>query len=307
MKKRIISFILCVVMCCAIFPASAFAVGTDTQQGGYYQGSESPAMLELKEWQAKHPVVAPEISLTKHEKNLSGLHLSAIAPTAITPSDSFKKGKYGIALSNLSFSGDQRADIVKVVQSQIGYHESNSDLDLSGTTNGTGNYTEYGRVAKNNGVAWGGYFANWCGYQVEYNTPLMWLSTKTYDSSKIQVGDVVIMRNGENIGIVTYKQGTTIRVVEGNYSDQVYQKTYSINDSALSKYASPNYSGWAKTNGYWYFVNSDGSPKTGWLESADKWYYLDPATGGRMVTGAWDIEGSTYTFDSTGALISGNP
>ena len=42
---------------------------------------------------------------------------------------------------------------------------------------------------------------------------------------------------------------------------------------------------------------------TGWLQDNGKWYYLDP-TNGDMYTGTHVIDGKTYTFDSSGALIS---
>lgn len=72
----------------------------------------------------------------------------------------------------------------------------------------------------------------------------------------------------------------------------------------------------------WYYLNSDGSMKTGWLADGDKWYYLNKTgamqTGwlidsnskyylnrsGEMVKGTKVIDGKTYKFASTGSLIN---
>jgi glucan-binding YG repeat protein len=71
----------------------------------------------------------------------------------------------------------------------------------------------------------------------------------------------------------------------------------------------------------WYYLNSDGSMKISWLSKDDKWYYLNKngimQTGwlidsnskyylnadGSMVTGTKNIDGKTYKFASSGALI----
>ena len=42
---------------------------------------------------------------------------------------------------------------------------------------------------------------------------------------------------------------------------------------------------------------------TGWYKEKKNWYYLMPGTGA-MVTGTVVIDGVTYTFNSSGQLIS---
>ena len=68
--------------------------------------------------------------------------------------------------------------------------------------------------------------------------------------------------------------------------------------------------GWQKINNKWYYLTpkNDGTHLTGemwtgWLEDKGKWYYLD-LKNGDMYTGTHTIDGKTYTFDSSGALIS---
>lgn len=221
MKKRIVSMILCVVMCSTLF--SAFALAAE-----------------------------PEI---QHEQNLTP-ELMAPANNSIAPLSlgDYYDGKYFRAYSSLflneMFTMDQRQDIVLIAKSQVGYHESNSATELSGEGTGTGNYTEYGRYYGNNGVAWGGYFIYWLGCMAKCNQNLLTLSTKTYDSTKIQVGDIVSMRNNQNRGIVSAIEGSYIWIIEGNYSDKVTETRYSITSSDITGYASPNYGTWMPTKSY---------------------------------------------------------
>ena len=68
--------------------------------------------------------------------------------------------------------------------------------------------------------------------------------------------------------------------------------------------------GWQKINGKWYYLapkddetHKEGEMWTGWLKDNGQWYYLDPKDG-YMYTGTHIIDGKTYTFDSSGRLIS---
>lgn len=61
--------------------------------------------------------------------------------------------------------------------------------------------------------------------------------------------------------------------------------------------------GWFKIRGKWYYLNKDGAMHTGWLSWKNKRYYLRES--GEMACGDQIIEGKSYSFDQTGALISG--
>lgn len=222
MKKRIISFILCVAMCCVIFPASAFAAGAEPQ----------------------------------HEENLTPVLATSWSPLNIVDSSSYMSGSYFDNLKKLFTAttgyngqkptGYQRNDIVLVARTQLGYHEGNGTNELhGGNTTGTGNYTEYGNVANNINGAWGGFFVNWCARQVGFNQNFMWMTPKAFDRNSVKVGDIVSMRNGENLGIVISITGSQIIIVEGNYSNSVKATTYLLTDSDLTGYISPNYGTWS--------------------------------------------------------------
>lgn len=228
MKKRIISFILCVALCCAIFPASAFAEGAEP----------------------------------KHEENLTPALIAAFGAQTMSVTDGgYLGGTYCGKLNDCFYgkydpqdgttqrqvNGQQVNDIVLIAKSQRGYREGNSSTDLSGDSpNGSGNYTEYGRFYGYNGVAWGGYFIYWLGRIVKCSQNLFTLPTIAYNSNDVRVGDIVVMRNGENRGIVSRISGGTIWIIEGNYSDKVTETPYSITSSKITSYAHPAYGSWDK-------------------------------------------------------------
>lgn len=96
-----------------------------------------------------------------------------------------------------------------------------------------------------------------------------------------------------------------------------YKEVVMENDTTSSGEKTANTS--ASEN--WYYLNSDGSMKTGWLADGDKWYYLNKTgamqTGwlidsnskyylnrsGEMIKGTKVIDGKTYKFSNAGILI----
>ncbi|WP_144506540.1 N-acetylmuramoyl-L-alanine amidase family protein [Bacillus mycoides] len=58
---------------------------------------------------------------------------------------------------------------------------------------------------------------------------------------------------------------------------------------------------WGGARYDWYFKRSDGGWHKGWLEHNNKLYYLN--RHGEMLEGSQEIEGISYKFDNTGALI----
>ena len=312
MKKRIISFILCMAMCCAIFPATAFADDDSSLEGGYYQGDKSPAEIEIQDLLSRANTSEETYFDSDPEENLFSDELNIPRINAIRqdPSLSFMNGDYGKAYKAAkdALTADQLVNLISVVVSQKDYHESDSPSNLAGTSNGTGNYTEYGDWWGNNGEPWGGYFADWCASHAGLNMSFMGMATKPYNSS-IYLGKgsiVIISENGSrNIGIVTERDGQDLIVYEGNYSDKVARVPYKIYDPKIIEYATPSYDKWLYEGGYWYFIKANGSKITGWLQSGNSWYYLDPSAGGKMVIKWKDIDGRRFYFNQWGAMLSG--
>lgn len=58
-------------------------------------------------------------------------------------------------------------------------------------------------------------------------------------------------------------------------------------------------------DGSWYFLGEDGGRVTGWIDWNGQRYYCDAqgTPAGAMVTGDCVIDGVSYTFDASGALI----
>ena len=64
---------------------------------------------------------------------------------------------------------------------------------------------------------------------------------------------------------------------------------------------------WKLIDNAWYYFNNSGHMMTGWLNLNGKYYYLNPADSGKMVAGTtMTIDGISYSFDSSGAYVSGN-
>lgn len=93
-------------------------------------------------------------------------------------------------------------------------------------------------------------------------------------------------------------------MVTGWYWDKSYKGWFYLDGSGKML------TGWIKDKGLWYYLYPEttnstvkGMMATGWLSYKGKWYYLDPNKG-YMYTGTHVIDGKTYTFDSSGALVS---
>ncbi len=42
---------------------------------------------------------------------------------------------------------------------------------------------------------------------------------------------------------------------------------------------------------------------TGWVQSGDSWYYMDPETGAMVSGNEVEVNRTTYKFDANGVLI----
>ncbi len=166
--------------------------------------------------------------------------MSALALTpSYTPSSSYKGGQYYTNLTKVSLTGDQRADIVSVALSQAGYHEGSSSSTISGSSNGSANYSEYGYWYGNQGTAWCATFISWCAAQAGIPESIIPKTASTqgmyqalpHPSGALTAytplpGDIAfICNNGgttiNHAGIVVSVTSSTVTLVEGNYSDSV--------------------------------------------------------------------------------------
>ena len=198
------------------------------------------------------------------------------AALSYSGSASYKSGKYYTNLTKVNLTGNQRNDIVAVAESQIGYREGNNSSQISGTYNGTGDYTEYGR--------WYGLQSLWCAMFVSWAAAVAGVSTsvvpkhsytvsglnffknqgRAYSRAQVaagqytpQRGDIVYFKYSRNsnptnhVGIVTGYSNGTLHTVEGNTSSSTYSSnggvvaphTYSISNTAIVYICKPAYSG----------------------------------------------------------------
>jgi glucan-binding YG repeat protein len=215
---------------------------------------------------------------------------------------------YYESLQNVILIGDQRRDIVNIALSQVGYCESDSAYDLTGTNAGRSNYTEYGRYTGRQGQAWCASFISWCAYQAGVSTSVIPVTAGAnvgsfgtalrYNSSAVQPGDIICFNGGTHVGIVYAKDSEYLYTVEGNYSNQVIALRYALNDSSLTYYYSPNYASvWDVQEGSWYCYDDETEGwQTGWMTIGSSLFYLDPDNDGAAVTGWAEIDGEYYYF-----------
>ena len=136
-------------------------------------------------------------------------------------------------------TGNQRADIIAIALTQVGYKE------------GSGGYTKYGDYHGNAYADWCGYFVSWCARQAGVSTSVLkkqgwaaasrWgLSTFTASQKTPQPGDLYF-RGTAHVGFVYYVSGSKFYTVEGNtVGDAVAIRCLDLNSYT---FASPNYAG----------------------------------------------------------------
>lgn len=83
-------------------------------------------------------------------------------------SASYAASEYYKKLSEVTLTGDGRADVIAVALSQLGYTESNTSSDFSGTASGRYNYTEYNYNMGSFGLGYGGSGYPWCASFVSF-------------------------------------------------------------------------------------------------------------------------------------------
>ena len=189
-------------------------------------------------------------------------------------SASYKSGPYYEKLCAVELTGDVRTDIVNIAKSQVGYFEGSSSSELSGTVNGSNNYTEYGRWYGMQDM-WCAIFVSWCAYvagvpesvvlkHAYTPTGLSWFQNKgqAYSRADVaagkytpQAGDIIYFKSPRNnnptnhVGIVTGYSNRTVKTVEGNSSlvgintngGAVAAKSHSIDDTYIVYICRPDY------------------------------------------------------------------
>lgn len=189
-------------------------------------------------------------------------------------SSSYMSGPYYSKLVAVTKTGNQRVDIVNVAKSQVGYQEGSNSSQLSGTTYGGSNYTEYGRWYGLQDM-WCAMFVSWCANVAGVSTSIIpshsytptglnWFINKgqAYSRAKVaagsytpKAGDIIYFKSARNsnitnhIGIVTSYSSGTVYTVEGNTSSAtistnggaVAAKSYSISNTYIVYICKPAY------------------------------------------------------------------
>lgn len=135
-------------------------------------------------------------------------------------------------------------DIVDVAIGELEYTEQGS------------NQTKYGAWYGMNGAAWCHMFVSWCADQAGVSTSIVpktascsngitWFNNKGQFKYRGKYtpkrGDIIYFRNGGHVGIVEKTSGSTVHTIEGNTSDKVARRSYSLSDTRITGYGVPKY------------------------------------------------------------------
>ena len=165
--------------------------------------------------------------------------------------------------------------VLSLARSEVGYHEkaNKNNLDDKTANSGSGNYTKYGRDldnipnfynGKKNGYAWCDQFVDWLFYkcfgadvamkmlcQPAYSAGAGCMYSAQYykNNSKWtqvpQPGDQIFFYDGagaiNHTGIVEDVNSSVVTTIEGNSSDQVQRRTYSIDSGYIAGYGRPKW------------------------------------------------------------------
>lgn len=207
---------------------------------------------------------------------LSSFCLLTIPARAATPtyemSGAYTDSVFYDELLSYELTGDMRRDVVSIAYTQLGYHEGNREADLhGGNVSGNRNFAEYNRIrgmldngegnGKSLGYAWCASFVSWCLRQGGVPTEVAvneiscqrmsdWYRLhSTYyrrtDGYTPIPGDIVMFRYGSgganHVGLVVGVEDGRLYTIEGNTSDMVGLRSYSLSNSAILGYCVPDY------------------------------------------------------------------
>ena len=169
--------------------------------------------------------------------------------------------------------------VIAVAAAQIGYKEkaSNSSLDDKTANTGSANFTKYASEidtrypnwynGRKNGYAWCDVFVDWCfltAFGYEKALALLCQPEKSagagctyslryykakgqFHTSGPQPGDQIFfgtsLDNATHTGIVESVDNKQVHTIEGNTSDQVARRNYSLTNSRILGYGRPAYDG----------------------------------------------------------------
>jgi len=135
--------------------------------------------------------------------------------------------------SGMSTISGKSGDLLSIARKYIGFNEKD------------GSYLKFTNGRRE---AWCADFVSYCAKEAGLNGPntssvegiRQWgKANGRYSTSKAKVGDAVIFKNGmSHTGIIESISGNTITCIEGNTSDKVARRTYSINDPKISGFVS---------------------------------------------------------------------
>lgn len=104
----------------------------------------------------------------------------------------------------------------------------------------------------------------------------------------------VAAQGNTNAGIST-DTNSSANATTTNADTTKTQGWYYLNNDGSMK------TGWLFDGKQWYYLNTNGTMQTGWLISSNSKYYLNE--NGTMVTGTKKIDGKEYKFNTSGVLI----
>ena len=180
-------------------------------------------------------------------------------------SDLYRDSVYFQRLSDVSLSGDYRADLVNVAISQVGYHEGNSLDDYAGgNAVGKDNYIEYSSAYFGFNGQWCAMFVSWCARQAGIPYYVLnsaaraasdgaggsaqyyfHIATRKPDAYTPIPGDLVFFSyNGytsSHVGIVAEVTEDGIRTVEGNSNNAVRVNEYDLDSPVIYRYGIYSY------------------------------------------------------------------
>lgn len=186
--------------------------------------------------------------------------------------------------------------LIEIAASQIGYHEKETcaDLDINAANAGDGNHTKFARDLHDAGYynghdkcgyAWCDVFVDWCFYILcnknateaqkmscqsgpygagcQYSKQYYENAGRYYTSNPMPGDQIFFSSTGriDHTGIVESVIGNTITTIEGNTSDKVARRIYSLNSSYIKGFGRPIFSDTTNNDNFKENGNSDNSDK----------------------------------------------